>query len=291
MDNIRDKKELKIIGAGWARTGTTTLKKVLEDLGYKHTYHMKDLIANAMKHVPLWRKITSLPFPSNVDDFVLNYSNYIYNHGNDTEETKNMRHKLLKDVFEGYDAAVDMPTSVYFEDLIEIYPNSKVILSIRDFESWYRSSSNTVLHLHPNSNQASFGLKLFYHLSPIGIGLKSFSNFYSVIPITKGEEEIKIAYDAWIDYVKRIVPKDKLLIVKVGEDGWKPFCDFLEIKQCPNSPFPHINEKEEMMKRFKRAENYGYFSLATLIAFAFMVIFIISRCFKRNKKPNHDKRE
>ena len=36
---------IKIIGAGFPRTGTTTLKKALETLGYNETYHFKDLIA------------------------------------------------------------------------------------------------------------------------------------------------------------------------------------------------------------------------------------------------------
>ena len=35
---------IKIIGAGLPRTGTNTLKESLERLGYRKTYHMKELL-------------------------------------------------------------------------------------------------------------------------------------------------------------------------------------------------------------------------------------------------------
>ncbi|NNJ89545.1 MAG: sulfotransferase family protein, partial [Eudoraea sp.] len=37
---------IKIIGAGFPRTGTTTLKQSLETLGFNHVYHMKELLVN-----------------------------------------------------------------------------------------------------------------------------------------------------------------------------------------------------------------------------------------------------
>jgi len=35
-------------------------------------------------------------------------------------------------------------------------------------------------------------------------------------------------YNDWIEYVKRTVPKDQLLIFNVKQ-GWKPLCDFLDL--------------------------------------------------------------
>ncbi len=47
---------IKIIGAGFPRTGTTTLKRSLEILGYSKTYHMKELLVNPDK-LDYWLKL------------------------------------------------------------------------------------------------------------------------------------------------------------------------------------------------------------------------------------------
>lgn len=44
---------LEVIGAGWGRTGTSSLKAALDKLGYK-TYHMTESIANHDEH--LWHQ-------------------------------------------------------------------------------------------------------------------------------------------------------------------------------------------------------------------------------------------
>ena len=45
---------LQIIGAGFGRTGTLSLKKALETLGFDKCYHMAEVAAHP-KHVKLWR--------------------------------------------------------------------------------------------------------------------------------------------------------------------------------------------------------------------------------------------
>ncbi len=44
---------LEVIGAGWGRTGTSTLKSALNKLGY-NTYHMTESIAKNDEH--LWHQ-------------------------------------------------------------------------------------------------------------------------------------------------------------------------------------------------------------------------------------------
>ena len=42
------------------------------------------------------------------------------------------------------------------------------------------------------------------------------------------------------DYVKKVVPKDRLLAHK-PQDGWEPLCTFLG-HEIPNEPYPNIND-------------------------------------------------
>ena len=44
---------IKIIGAGFGRTGTLSLKVALERLGYTKCYHMQDLPLNP-EHISYW---------------------------------------------------------------------------------------------------------------------------------------------------------------------------------------------------------------------------------------------
>ena len=45
---------MKIIGAGFGRTGTMSLKAALEELGYGPCYHMTEVFEHPDEHAPLW---------------------------------------------------------------------------------------------------------------------------------------------------------------------------------------------------------------------------------------------
>jgi len=104
---------LKVIGAGFGRTGTASLKVALEQLGLGDCYHMSEVFANP-SHTPLW----------------INAAN-----GKPDWEA----------IFDGYGAAVDFPASAYWRELAAYYPDAKVILSVRDPEKWYTSTQETIL--------------------------------------------------------------------------------------------------------------------------------------------------
>ena len=47
---------MHVIGAGFGRTGTTSLKAALEQLGFDPCYHMMEVIKNP-SHVPFWEAV------------------------------------------------------------------------------------------------------------------------------------------------------------------------------------------------------------------------------------------
>ena len=116
---------LKIIGAGFPRTGTTTLKMSLELLGFEKAYHFKDLIADPgkLKH---WQEI------------------------------ENTGHTDYGRLFDGYQASVDFPGYPYYKLLMKKYPNAKVILTLRDFDGWYESNYNTIWQVEPINDCLEF---------------------------------------------------------------------------------------------------------------------------------------
>lgn len=104
---------LKIIGAGFGRTGTTSLKEALERLGFDKCYHMFEVMRHP-DHMQQWQ---SAHRGEGVDWDAL---------------------------FQGYQAAVDWPSCNFWREQMAYYPDAKVILSLRDPERWYNSVMNTI---------------------------------------------------------------------------------------------------------------------------------------------------
>jgi len=112
---------IRVIGAGIGRTGTTSLKMALEQLGFDKCYHM-DEVAKNPSHVPMWI---------------------------DAANGKNVDWDAL---FEGYQAAVDLPPYAFYSELMAYYPEAKIILTLREPEKWYESASQTIFRLPPPPN-------------------------------------------------------------------------------------------------------------------------------------------
>jgi hypothetical protein len=107
---------VKVIGAGWGRTGTMSLQKALQVLGYE-TYHMKEIVEENVedtdRHISSWRKLLNeIPL-----------------------EDGETRQDLLRYVFKNYDATTDFPACTVFDEIFELNPDAKVILTTRSPES------------------------------------------------------------------------------------------------------------------------------------------------------------
>src|SRR3954454_2572559 len=117
---------MKLIGAGQPRTATTTQMIALEMLGLP-CYHMRDMMGDLATSVPQWRKAFE---------------------GNGPWD----------EIFEGKESIVDWPGSYHWRELMDVYPDAKVLLSVRSAESWVESMNNTI-------SQIFVGDTLMHHLS------------------------------------------------------------------------------------------------------------------------------
>ena len=105
---------LSIVGAGFGRTGTASMKMALEILGLGPCHHMKELLANSAQ-LALWRLVARGDNPD------------------------------WNAAFAGYRCAVDWPSAFFWRELSAFYPHAKILLTVRDAESWYASMDKTIL--------------------------------------------------------------------------------------------------------------------------------------------------
>lgn len=222
---------IQIIGAGFPRTGTNTLRESLNMLGYVKTYHMKELLVHP-EDLQYWSEL---------------------------RQTKTTNWDAL---YNGYKATVDYPCYPWYKEHMKRYPDAKVILSTRPFEKWYESFSSTIWRAqNPTEEQRAAMaervkddprlqkvMKVMQFAKEIIIG-DHFQNRF------EDKEFMKEVFDKHHEEVKAFVPADKLLVYNVSE-GWEPLCQFLG-KPKPDTALPHTNKKEdfaEMLNELMKGE-------------------------------------
>jgi hypothetical protein len=208
---------LKVIGAGFGRTGTLSLKLALEELGLGPCYHMVETIAHP-EHDAMWLALAK-------------------------GETHDLRPILA-----GYASTVDWPATYFWKDLAAASPDAKIILTVRDPETWYASAAATI-----------FGRMTDFELLRADPGAveparrrhMEMVNFIIVEKTFGGSLEKAHAIgvlNAHNDEVRHLVPPERLLVYESGE-GWDPLCAFLDVP-VPAKPYPKANTTDEFRYRF-----------------------------------------
>ena len=125
-----------------------------------------------------------------------------------------------------------MPMNLLVKELIEAYPEAKVVLTTRDAEKWRQSIENTVVVI---SNW-----RIWPYLALISPDCAAFWNYVHVMDRVMDGWSVA-ALNRHNAGVRAVVPKERLLEFKLGQDGWKELCDFIELPQ-PAGEFPHMND-------------------------------------------------
>jgi Sulfotransferase domain len=165
--------------------------------------------------------------------------------------------KLIAD--SGYQAVSDLPSCLFFEQMLEEYSDCKFILTTRESsEIWFRSwetltkSVTGTMHLggllFPTLHLYSRYFRWLYSVIN-----KDPSYLTSIIPKNKNIKENAIAsYEEHNRRVREVIPPNQLLEFNV-KDGWEPLCAFLEIEQCPTTPFPKSNSARSLQAQSSSA--------------------------------------
>ena len=214
---------MKMIGVGFGRTGTMSLKGALEQLGANPCFHMIDLIMGENKEADLqhWIKV------ANGDPI-------------DWQE-----------VFDGWEATVDWPACSRWEELIDAFPDAPVLLNHRDFDGFYKSVQNTILavklaaragELEQDANREQPAPELWGVIEKL-IWEGDFQGRF------EDKEWVRSMYTQRIETIKARVPSDRLIVWELGVDGWEPLADALGVP-VPDEPFPRLHDTNEFRTEF-----------------------------------------
>ncbi len=205
---------MKVVGAGFGRTGTLTLKTALERLGFGPCYHMQEVMRHP-QHAATWEAATR--------GEAVDWARF----------------------FEGWGSSVDWPACSFYQEILAAHPDAKVLLSVRDPERWHQSVLETI-----RQPTVRFPMRLFMpHLPLVGrvTRMASALVWEKTFQGKVDDREHAIAvYKAHIEEVKRTIPADRLLIFEARQ-GWGPLCAFLGVP-VPDEPFPHVNDTASMRR-------------------------------------------
>lgn len=216
---------IKVIGAGFGRTGTLSLKYALEKLGFGRCYHMVELLRNP-DQIQYWE---------------------------DLEKGKGIDWEQL---FTGYQSIVDLPGYRVYQKILQHYPDAKVILNTRSFDPWYESVYHTIFQAAPSLSQKivmSLQMPFSPRLRKIVRVLKYADRVFWQGDFQgrfQDKEFTRKIYEKHHQDVIDHVPPDKLLVFEAKE-GWDPLCRFLEV-QKPKEPYPRLNERMNFKQHSKK---------------------------------------
>ncbi len=220
--------DLKVIGAGLGRTGTTSLKLALELLLKGPCFHFLEYRSHPELMAPWLGLIREIPIRS------------------DPEKFHDVPISRWEALLPGYVACVDEPASYYWKQLSDVFPDALVVLSVRDTDSWW----------------ASLWALEEYHAEEmkrpelITAERREFLDFVDAVYVHHqqgmSEEVEKAFFEAHNRRVLERAERDpgfaRRLLVWRPQQGWGPLCVALGLP-VPDVPFPHEN---------KRSEYHGY---------------------------------
>lgn len=199
---------LAVIGAGFGRTGTDSMRRALEELGFGPTHHMKEVLADPAE-IARWRAISAGGTPD------------------------------WDAVFAGWRSAVDWPSAFFWRELAAHYPEAKVILTVRDPDSWYASFAATIQRHTMEGDPESLGRRL---IGERVFGGRSDDRAHAIAVYERNTADVQAA-----------IAPERLLVFRLGE-GWERLCPFLGVP-VPDTPFPHVNTADEFRARFAASDH------------------------------------
>ena len=198
---------LEVIGPGFGRTGTNSLRRALEVLGFGPCHHMYELEEHP-ELLPNWEALAR---------------------GEKAD---------WDEVFAGYRAQVDWPGARFWRELCAYYPDAKVVLSVREPQGWYDSMEKTIVpHLEKCGMGNDENLNPRLLMNNELINRQTFDGRIS-------ERAYAIdKYNANIAEVQAEIAPERLLTFDVRQ-GWEPLCAFLGVG-VPDADFPNTNSSKD----------------------------------------------
>ncbi|KAJ7238666.1 P-loop containing nucleoside triphosphate hydrolase protein [Mycena rebaudengoi] len=246
---------MEVLVLGFCRTGTASMRAALAALGYGPAHHIGRLMVN----------------PAEVDVWNAAFDAQLYSKG------RPFGREEFDQLLGEFSVVADVPGILFAAELIDAYPEARVILTTRAPDRWWRSFRATLLVML-NTKQT----RLARWLDPRGFG--------RFVPFARRNLEIllgpldsitethaKERYVAYNARIRALVPPELLIEYEMGE-GWRRLCEFLG-KDVPDVPFPHKNDakmildgsRKQIWRIYRRAVGKILALTSVLVAIAWAI--------------------
>ena len=249
---------LQVVSLGFSRTGTLTMVEALKILGYPAPYHYSSVFAN-VRDADMWREAFGMKYGGSgaaVGGAAMGRRGEV--------DWRAFFDRLLGHC----GAATDTPAVMFWEELVDAYPEAKVVVVERDVEKWI-PSIGVLLDgvLNPVARY------VFRFTDPLWFGRISnlgatwIGAFFGSTDIVLAKRNARDAYKTYYSRIYARVPRERMLKYELGS-GWAPLCEFLG-RDVPDVPLPHCNEAETFNNAIGafigKAVKHSLFNLAILI--------------------------
>jgi hypothetical protein len=222
--------DIAVIGVGFGRTGTLSLREALVRLGFGPCDHMLENFEHPERFA-LWQAALRRKRAGEPIDW--------------------------RPLLSGYRAIVDWPGAYFWRELIAAHPDAKVILTVRDPERWYDSTTRTIFRLRSPEKTGGRERAMLRLLLLAMPKLRSAPELIDDIiwsdtfggRFADREHALRVFTDHSRE-VQAAVPSDRLLVFDVKE-GWGPLCAFLGVPVPNDEPFPHVNDAESFRRQMR----------------------------------------
>lgn len=217
---------MKVLVLGVSRTGTMSILTALEHLGY-NPYHMVKAMRAPRLNFSLWNEALRAKF-----------------HGHGKPWGREEFDRILGE----YDAVEDVPTICFAEELIEAYPEAKIVLTNRDVDKWLDSMESTAgVVLRWKSWRWLAGWDPALAGPWYEFGKMTMPPAYATFNDFSRQSPAREAFHAHYERIRALVPKERILEYRVQE-GWGPLCAFLGVEVPVGVEFPRVNDREEFVR-------------------------------------------
>ena len=219
---------LEVLSLGFSRTGTLSMQEAFSVLGYANPYHYSSILGN-VRDADMW-----------IEAYQAKYKHH----------NKDFDYRRHFDQLLGHCGAVtDTPAIAFWKELVEAYPDAKIVLVERDEDRWY-ASCEVLLEgvLNPFGRYVLLYTDPYWFGKVIRCGILGISCLFGTSDLNQAKKNARAAYRSHYAGIREFVPRERLLEYELGS-GWAPLCKFLG-KEIPDAQFPHLNEAKTLQLAF-----------------------------------------
>jgi len=232
------------------RTGTSSLKKAISMLTGVQCFHGSLITELHDEEYDFWLRAL------------------------DNERRTKIAPDEWRKIFRNYGATLDLPSILFYKELMVAFPKAKVILTDREptswFESWWKSIGMELEGMEKRNGslqRAITNMRFNPKMTLMHVAARSYvpdwwkstNSAISGMTIDQAFGSLDSAlsfYDAWKADVIRSVPPERLLIFDV-KAGWEPLCKFLGCEVPASSvPFPCLNKASDVQRRIAAQDSH-----------------------------------